>query len=325
MSEVVAVIDLGSNTTRLNVFDLKDKKQPELLAEAKYKVRLSEDMGDEKVLINPAAIQRAMEAMQQFSTILAAYPGVRILAVATEAMRKARNGPALAELLFQTTGIPIRIISGEEEAFFDFQAVLNTLPERDALIIDTGGGSCELILMRDGKCRQSVSLPLGSVVLSEKFTDKGDMTAAAIFRLFNHVHARLSTVKWLSEARGIPVIAVGGNHRAVGKIWKNNQDDDASLHGYTISRENFNSLYIDLLDADNNRRQVMLGKNKDRADIISAGLVPLVQCLRLLETRQIIFCETGLREGVIYAESNGLKVPAIKAPVQKIPQKNKSK
>ena len=305
MSETVAVIDLGSNTTRLNIFELRETEPPEMLAEAKYKVRLSEDMGDDKVLINPAAIQRAMDAMQSFSKVLAGYPGVRVLAVATEAMRRARNGPALAELLYQTTGIPIRIISGEEEAFFDFQAVSNSLPEKDALIIDTGGGSCELILMREGKCVRMVSLPIGSVVLSEKFTDKGDMTAAAIFRLFNHVHARLSSVLWLKEARELPVIAIGGNHRAVAKIWKNNQDDDAPLHGYSISRENMNSLYIDLLDADSNRRQVMLGKNKDRADIISAGLVPLIQCIRVLDTRRIIFCETGLREGVIFAEHNG--------------------
>ena len=305
MSETVAVIDLGSNTTRLNVFELHGDAPPEMLAEAKYKVRLSEDMGDDKILINPAAIQRALEAMGNFSKILSGYPNVRILAVATEAMRKARNGAALAELLFQTTGIPVRIISGEEEAFFDYQAVRHSLPERDALIIDTGGGSCELILMKGGECLQMVSLPLGSVVLSEKFTDKGDMSAAAIFRLFNYVHARLSTVSWLSEARELPVIAVGGNHRAVAKIWKNNQDDEASLHGYSITRENMNSLYIDLLDADNSRRQVMLGKNKDRADIISAGLVPLIQCLRLLETRRIVFCETGLREGVILAEHNG--------------------
>lgn len=309
MSEIVAVIDLGSNTTRLNVFELHDSQPPVLLAEDKYKVRLSEDMGDDKVLINPAAIQRAMDAMQKFSGVLTLYPGVRILAVATEAMRRARNGPALAELLYQTTGIPIRIISGEEEAFFDYQAARHTLSERDALIIDTGGGSCELILMRDGECCSMTSLPIGSVVLSEKFTDKGDMSAAAIFRLFNYVHARLSAVSWLSEAKGLPVIAIGGNHRAVAKIWKNNQDDDAALHGYTISRENLNSLYIDLLDADNNRRQVMLGKNKDRADIISAGLVPLIHCLRLLETRKIIFCETGLREGVIFAEHNGEKMP----------------
>jgi len=310
MSETVAVIDLGSNTTRLNIFEMHDgKEQPELLAEAKYKVRLSEDMGDDKVLINPAAIARAMDAMQNFSKILAGYPDARVLAVATEAMRRARNGPALAELLFQTTGIPIRIISGEEEAFFDFQAVRHSLPERDALIIDTGGGSCELILMREGQCLQMVSLPIGSVVLSEKFTNKGDMTAAAIFRLFNYVQARLSMVHWLAEARELPVIAIGGNHRAAGKVWKNNQDDDASLHGYAITRENLNSLYIDLLDADNNRRQVMLGKNKDRADIISAGLVPLIQCLRLLETHRIIFCETGLREGVIYAEHNGRTMP----------------
>jgi len=308
MPEKVAVIDLGSNTTRLNIYEMHDE-EPVLLAEAKRKVRLSEDMGDEKVLINPAAIQRAMEAMQYFAGIISDYPGARILAVATEAMRRARNGEALAVLLHQTVGIPIRIISGKEEAFFDFLAVRNTLNEKNALIIDTGGGSCELILMRDGECVELISLPIGSVVLSEKFTDRGDMTAAAIFRLFNYVHARLSTVAWLPQAKGLPVIAIGGNHRAAAKIWKNNQDDDAALHGFTITRENMNSLYVDILDADSGRRQVMLGKNKDRADIISAGLCPMIQCLRLLESKNVIFCETGLREGVIYAEHTGIKSP----------------
>lgn len=300
MPETVAVIDLGSNTTRLNVYAVRSGQQPELLAEAKRKVRLSEDMGDGKVLINPAATARAMDAMAEFSKVLKGYPAATIYAVATEAMRRARNGPSLATLLEETTGIPIRIISGDEEAYFDFLAVRNTLNIEDALIIDTGGGSCELILMRGKQCLEKVSLPIGSVVLSEKFTNRGDMNAAAIFRLFNHVHARLSQISWLPSAKGLPVIALGGNHRAAGKIWKNNQDDDAPLHGYNITRENMNSLYIDLLDADNSRRQVMLGKNKERADIISAGLSPLIQTIRILESKKVYFCETGLREGVLF-------------------------
>ncbi len=308
MPEIVAVIDLGSNTTRLNVYTLKNSSPPELLAEAKRKVRLSEDMGDDKVLINPAAIQRAMDAMHHFAGILGGYPQARVLAVATEAMRRARNGAALAELMQQSTGIPIRIISGREEAFFDYLAVRHTLPLRDALIIDTGGGSCELILMRDGDCQKLVSLPIGSVVLSEKFTARGDMTAAAIFRLFNHVHARLAAIDWLKTANGLPVVAIGGNHRAVGKIWRNNQDIDTPLHGFEITRENINGIYIDLLDAESSRRQVMLGKNKDRADIISAGLAPLIQVLRLTDARRVIFCETGLREGVLFAEKTGQKL-----------------
>jgi exopolyphosphatase/guanosine-5'-triphosphate,3'-diphosphate pyrophosphatase len=300
MPETIAVIDLGSNTTRLNVYAIRQGQKPELLAEAKRKVRLSEDMGDGKVLINPAATARAMDAMAEFAKVLKSYPDATVLAVATEAMRRARNGPTLASLLEETTGIPIRIISGDEEAYFDFLAVRHTLDIEDALIIDTGGGSCELILMRNKNCLERVSLPIGSVVLSEKFTDKGDMNAAAIFRLFNHVHARLSQVNWLPTAKGLPVIALGGNHRAAGKIWKNNQDDDAPLHGYAISRESMNSLYIDLLDADSPRRQVMLGKNKDRADIISAGLSPLIQTIRLLESKMVYFCETGLRDGVLF-------------------------
>ncbi len=300
MPETIAIVDLGSNTTRLNVYSIDKKGEPELVAEAKRKVRLGEDMGDDKLLINPAATNRAMEAMADFAQILAKYPGARTLAVATEAMRRARNGKALAELIEQTTGIPVRIISGDEEAYFDFLAVRHTMSLDDALIIDTGGGSCELILMRDKTCIEKTSLPIGSVVLSEKFTDKGDMSAAAIFRLFNHVHARLSQISWLEQARSLPMITVGGNHRAIGKLWKNNMDDDAPLHGYAITRENLNSLYIDLLDADSSRRQVMLGKNKDRADIISAGLSPLIQTIRMLGSKTIYFCETGLRDGVLY-------------------------
>jgi exopolyphosphatase/guanosine-5'-triphosphate,3'-diphosphate pyrophosphatase len=301
MPKFVAVVDLGSNTTRLNLYAVEDGQTPELIAEAKRKVRLSEDMGEGKVLINPAAMNRALEAMTDFAGILRNYAEPAVLAVATEAMRRARNGPALAALIESTTGIPIRIISGDEEAWFDYLAVRQTLDIPDALIVDTGGGSCELILMRGRRCEQKTSLPLGSVVLSEKFTDKGDLSAAAIFRLFNYIHARLSQVSWLPGASGLPVVAVGGNHRAAGRIWKNTQDDDRPLHGYAITRENMNSLYIDLLDADTSRRQVLLGKNKDRADIIAAGLAPLAQIIRLLATPTICFCETGLRDGVLYA------------------------
>ena len=307
MPETIAVIDLGSNTTRLNVYAIRPGQKPDLIAEAKRKVRLSEDMGDGKVLINPAATSRAMDAMAEFAKVLKSYPEAQILAVATEAMRRARNGPSLAMLLEETTGIPIRIITGDEEAYFDYLAVRNTLDIEDALIIDTGGGSCELILMRNRECLEKTSLPIGSVVLSEKFTNRGDMSAAAIFRLFNHVHARLSQVDWLPKAKNLPVIALGGNHRAAGKIWKNNQDDDAPLHGYAIPRESMNSLYIDLLDADSSRRQVMLGKNKERADIISAGLSPLIQSIRLLESKTVFFCETGLREGVLFDKLSNTK------------------
>ncbi len=304
MPENIAVIDLGSNTTRLNIYQNLPNRQPELIAEAKRKVRLSEDMGDGKDLINPQAMARAMDAMHDFANILQDFPGTQVLAVATEAMRRARNGATFSKLLQETTGIPIRIITGDEEAYYDFLAVLNTLNIPDALIIDTGGGSCELIVMRDRKCLHKISLPLGSVVLSEKYTDRGELSAAALFRLFNHVHARLSSIEWLSAARDLPIITLGGNHRAIGKIWKNNRDEDAPLHGLQISRENLNSIYIDLLDADSNRRQAMLGKNKDRADIISAGLAPLIQTTRLLDSQSIYFCETGLREGVLFASLN---------------------
>jgi exopolyphosphatase/guanosine-5'-triphosphate,3'-diphosphate pyrophosphatase len=218
-------------------------------------------------------------------------------------MRRARNGPALAALIESTTGIPIRIISGDEEAWFDYLAVRQTLDIPDALIVDTGGGSCELILMRGRRCEQKTSLPLGSVVLSEKFTDKGDLSAAAIFRLFNYIHARLSQVSWLPGASGLPVVAVGGNHRAAGRIWKNTQDDDRPLHGYAITRENMNSLYIDLLDADTSRRQVLLARTRIRGhyrrrpgaagpDHPAAG------------NPHHCFCETGLRDGVLYAHLN---------------------
>lgn len=304
MPDMIAVIDLGSNTTRLNVYNILPGQSPELVAEAKRKVRLSEDMGDGKDLINTQATARVLDAMNEFAKVLKGFPDAQVFAVATEAMRRARNGQSLARLLEETTGIPIQIITGDQEAYYDYLAVRQTLPVEDALIIDTGGGSCELILMRGRTCVEKTSLPIGSVVLSEKYTDRGDLSAAAIFRLFNHVHARLSPIDWLREARNLPVIALGGNHRAIGKIYKNNCDEDAPLHGLQITRDHLNSIYIDLLDADSNRRQAMLGKNKERADIISAGLAPLIQTTRLLDSKTIYFCETGLREGVLYSKLN---------------------
>ena len=246
--------------------------------------------------------------MAEFATVIQENSASRVIAVATEAMRIARNGAALCELIRQTTDIPIQIISGDEEAYFDYLAVHNSLEAQDYLMIDTGGGSCELVLVRGGEAKQLTSLHIGSVILSERFTDHGDMSPAALFRLYNFVHARLAEVGFLGEARDLPIVALGGNHRALFRLWMNTAGLDEPLHGYAFSRDNLYQVYADLLDADLGRRQIMLGKNRERADIITAGVTPLVLLARVLNSKTITVSEFGLREGVFHADRMGMTV-----------------
>jgi len=306
--ETIAIIDLGSNTTRLDIYETDKSGRPRLIAESKQRVRLSENMGEGRLVIGPDAIRRALSAMTEFAAIIKENKADRVIAVATEAMRVARNGAALCELIRQTTEIPIQIISGDEEAHLDYLAVRNSLPNTDYLMIDTGGGSCELVLVRGSEAMQLTSLRIGSVVLSERFTDRGDMSPAALFRLYNFVHARLAEVGFLPEARGLPIVALGGNHRALFRIWMNTAGVDAPLHGYSFTRDSLYQVYADLLDANLDRRQAMLGKNRERADIITAGVTPLVLLARVLDSQSITISEQGLREGVFHADRMGLTV-----------------
>lgn len=299
----LAVIDLGSNSIRLRIEKIYQSGKHRTLTADKRYIRLSENMGPEKML-QPAPMDRAIAALTEFKQTIDSFQNIVMIAVATAAVRQAANQAAFLKKVREETGIKLNVISGKREAYLDYVGVTRTLNLKNGLIVDTGGGSTELILVDDGAAEETISIPMGSVLISQKY-HLGDRVAAAdLFDAMVDTDFRLANLNWLSRARGTEVVALGGSNRSlakmyrrIGKVDKNNLP---SLQGLTMQTDQVFSLVHHLLTMDRDARAKVPGIAPERADVIVGGLLPLTALMRQLKLEQLTFCNHGLRDGIIF-------------------------
>ena len=264
-------------------------------------VRLSENMGSEKVL-QPAAIERTMAALTEFKSVYDPLPNKEIKAVATAAVRQATNQKAFLKRVKDDLDLTLTVISGASEARYDYLGVVNTLPMVNGLIVDTGGGSSELILVQNQQLKHVVSIPLGSVTLSQNYLEPDKVQAASLFSAMTFVNNVFNDIWWLREAMNLPIIGLGGANRTLAKInrRKKNFLNVEDVHGYKLTAADCYATLTQLLGLDLAERKKIPGLSKERADIIIGGLIPVILLMRLLDSQQIIFSNAGLRDGLLF-------------------------
>lgn len=166
MSQRIAIIDLGSNTTRLVVYEYEPGRRFHLVEEVREVVRLREGMGNGMAL-RAAAIERAQQAMRMFASFCRSQGIDDVLMTATSAVRDARNGDSFLARVRAETGWEPRLLSGQEEGYFGALGALNGVGLREGFVIDLGGGSAQIVEVRGGLPGRVVSLPLGALRLSD--------------------------------------------------------------------------------------------------------------------------------------------------------------
>ena len=303
MSNNLAIIDLGSNSCRLRITKIFENGKTELVRYEKEYVRLSENMGAMKVL-QPAPMERTINALLKFKAICAELDNVRLVAVATAAVRQAVNQAEFLKMVREKVGIDFTVISGEREAYLDYVGVSRTLKIDNGLIVDTGGASMEMILVDQGQAEELVSLPIGSVVLSQRYHLNDQISAADLYDAAIKVDEMLSSQRWLNRARHTQVVALGGSNRALAKMyrWKLAKDPATvrPVHGLTMQTDEASQMMHELLATDCEGRAAIRGINSLRADVIVGGLLPLMALLRQLSMPEVRFSNNGLREGILF-------------------------
>ncbi len=302
-----AVIDLGSNSARMSAWAIDEAGDYTPVLKLKEMVRLSEGMGPERILKEPA-MQRTIDALKSFREQADKLPDLTIKAYATAATRQARNQKHFLKRVKEECNIEIEVIPGTKEAEFDYLGVINTLPVQNALIMDTGGASTELILVLNGKMTNLISIPFGSVNLSERFVHSDPITASELFGLMTAVNRTFNGIWWLRKAQNLPLIALGGSNRTLAKIERRKEHfkNFEEIHGFRMYAPEINKIFSEILDANLEQRKAMPGLSKDRADIIVAGLIPVVTMMRYNDVDRLIFSQNGLREGALFEHLNGV-------------------
>lgn len=298
----LAILDLGSNSVRMMVNRINADGSYEVLDRRQEMVRMSAGMGDEKV-IQPDAIDRTMVALAEFKEIYATFDEqVHVRAVATAAVRQASNQAEFLARFKETMGFDLTVISGDQEAVYDFKGVMNSLPVNDELILDTGGASTEMILVKSGKMVQRISVPIGAVNITEAHLEKDLVSAKSLFNALTATNKYFHDIAWLANAVNLPIIAIGGSNRTLAKIMRHRRNQlDLPVHGYQMTKDEVDDIFAELLGDNKAERIEIRGLSKARGDIIIGGVLPIVTLLTIIDSNKVIFSQSGIREGVLFA------------------------
>lgn len=295
MSKRVAVIDLGSNSARMAIFERTSRLGFFILREYKVKVRLGEGAYERGGVLQPQAMDNVLHAFSEFKHFLRIYKVSKVLCTGTSALRDAPNSNIFINMVKRELGLNLRVISGDMEAFYGGLAALNLLsPLNEATTIDIGGGSTELAKIKDGKIVDIISLDIGTVRLKELFFDKGDIDGAIKFT--QEIIAQIPS-HFINEN----IIAIGGSLRAIsGAIMQLQNHPIRLVHNFTYEYKNYLNL-ISKIATDKEFDLKNIAIKKDRFDTIRQGALIFSTAARVLEAKMVYTSGVGIREGVFLA------------------------
>jgi exopolyphosphatase/guanosine-5'-triphosphate,3'-diphosphate pyrophosphatase len=279
----VAVIDLGTNTTRLLVAEVRDGKVEEL-DRRNTVTRLGEKVDAGGELIEPA-MERVFAALAEYRQAIDELGAERTVAVATSAVRDARNGDHFQNELRERFGIDARIISGDEEARLTFAgATAERTPGGDpVLVLDIGGGSTEFVVGTSGQDPSfHVSTQAGSVRQTERHITTDPPDAGELEELTADVRGIIEAEVPAAVRSGVrDGVAVAGTPTSLAAIEQRlDPYDSAKVHGYRLELEACERILAMLAARPEPERRKVVGLHPDRAPTIVAGAVILVQSMR---------------------------------------------
>ena len=289
----VAVIDIGSNSVRLVVYELMTRSPVSIFNE-KTLCGLGREV-QSTGLLAPDAVVKALTSLRRFRALCKVMKVGRVYAIATAACRDATNGPDFIVKAERICGVPIEILSGPREAKLSALGVISGVHKPDGIVGDLGGGSLELIDVRGNRVRRGVTLPLGSLALQD-FSHKSLKRAERI------VKSSLSEIPQLKAGRGRSFYAVGGTWRALARIHIIQSGYPLRvMHGYSIPA-------AEALDfARRLRRLASTGILADieavadaRRPLLTYAALVLEYIIRVARPKTIVFSTYGVREGLLY-------------------------
>lgn len=289
-----AIVDIGSNSVRLVVYDQLGRAPLPRFNE-KSLCRLGDGLAQTGA-IAAEGFGRTIEAVRRFRAIADAMGVTRIDVTGTEAIRRASNGPDLAAAIATESGFKVRILSGAEEARFAALGVISGFFRPTGLVGDMGGGSLEIAAALDDQVGESwVSLPLGALPVEA-------MLAEGLSEAKRRIDGLLQ--KSFPPSLRQPVFyAVGGGWRAIAKAHMEAVDAPVKVvHGYSLATADARGFAKSLLKLSPARLAAAPGIAPRRIRTLPAAALALDRVLRHLTPERVVFSALGLREGFLYAQ-----------------------
>jgi exopolyphosphatase/guanosine-5'-triphosphate,3'-diphosphate pyrophosphatase len=298
--QTFAAIDIGSNSCRLKIARVVQHRL-RILHEDREVTRLGSSVF-EAGLVSPDAMAATLLALKRFYKAVQTHGANQVRAVATSAMRDARNGRAFLAWVKDETGWEVEIISGLEEGRLIHRGVMNNEPGSAGrcLLIDLGGGSCEVSLSDHKRIVQTVSLPLGAVRLTQEFLKSDPPRKDEVARMKKFIARELRKgSRRVTPGRVKMVIGTSGTAAALSAASLAMHKGRSTKRASVTPTEDIQKLARKLTKMDNAARSGIPGIGPRRSEIIVAGSHVFSELLEHFALRGLRYSEMGLRDGIL--------------------------
>jgi len=235
----------------------------------------------------------ALGALARFATIIREMGVDQIDAVATAAVRDASNGPTFVARA-KGAGLPVRLLSGEEEALAAGYGVISAIPDADGIVADLGGGSLELVRVQGGVVHDRVSLPLGILRVP-------DIRAGGVGQLRRHVQTQIAAIPWAWRCNDLPLYLVGGSWRSLARVHMLRTQFPLPVLGqYTMPPEDARPLADAIAQMDKAAIKAVPSMPSSRVPMVADASALLAALTAAISPSQLVTCAFGLREGLLF-------------------------
>ncbi|WP_332698489.1 exopolyphosphatase [Halalkalibacter lacteus] len=290
---LVALIDLGSNSIRLVIYKLDDTGNYKEVEKVKVSARLINYINIQRK-VTKEGINLIIGTLLEFQKITCSYGISRIIGFATAVIRLSNNQKEILTEIENQTGFSFRVLSEYEEAHYGYLGVVHSMNIKEGITIDTGGGSTEITMFQEQNMVHYHSFPFGAITLNNEFTKWEQASDKQWDRLKSYLLTQYQSLSWL-EGANCPVIGIGGSARSLARMFQTKSKS-------TLRYDEIERRFAELSSLPMNKRTKINGLSKKRKDIIIPGLQTILTLMEVAQAPHFIYSETTIRDGVIYEE-----------------------
>lgn len=294
----IGIIDLGSNSIQLVIIDIKKNGAHHRVENLKESIRLRSNT-DTAGVLSKEGIDSAVEAVSLFVRFCRARQVSEIIAVATATVRSAPNRSELVDQIAVQTGITIKILSQEEEAYLGYIGLVNSVTDCTGLMADLGGGALKMVGFKERLNQNTITLDFGAVSLMEKYQLHSLPAAEDLAIMERFLADTFARIPWLPGYTKL--IGIGGTFRSLASIYRHHVHYIPDItHGIKIPTEAVGEIYTMLRNLDLEQRRQIPGLAEDYADLSVAGIGIIYHLLQAINGSEVMVSASSLRDGLFY-------------------------
>ena len=296
----ISIIDIGSNTIKLVIYEVRKDNSFIGVQQESAKVKLGESLAHSDSL-DEQSILKSIDVLLQYRDIIRLESTNKVLCVATSAVREAKNGKYFVDQVLERTGFKVRVLNGEEEAYYSYLGASMKTCIPNGLYFDLGGGSLELVYTEDFHIKKAQALPLGALRLTRTFAnDDGSFSKKDCDNMDQRIMDTLPTKKSYGIGIDTLLVGAGGTLRALGRYdQKRSGFPFEKIHNYRISSNTIDSLRKELSSL---KPSVITDRgtfDSTRIETVVAGIHIIHGIMKKFDFEEVIISGYGIREGIL--------------------------